>query len=641
MSGVRDDCTIACLEYSTQNWLVTTNIEPEKWMLADDDIKRYLMNISVDIDQAFMYQVFPPGSQTSQWTHGEKACFETVFSEWAKLGIDPRRHWGLFSLSMRGKTGNQCKLHFMKRNREGKHYSEIRCESEAALRYQRSTAFRRIWSMFSAHLRAPIVNSQSMFPGRGMDVGTSCCYASPLLQFLIRVHELMNILHGQVQFSGADSCHLAANLLYLRQQIQLPGPPIIIQPILSQLGLDCSSQQDPHELFLLLMTKLGNELQGANRMKLSDMFQLEYSDTSSAESEQPRQLVLCIDLRTPERDCTLCHLLSSSMPNCTFHKLPHMLALYIPRYKVTHHAYVPETNSMFDVQKVTSQIDCPEELCLGEKRYQLVLTVRHCGELATSGHYIGIIRDGLTDIYVDGSNVSYIRTEDGVLRERIASSHPSFLVYRTSQIHIQTSFSLSPMMERQEPSEGPQRQNQSNLHTNVIQTERGCHAPVPRSPVQYTSCEHTGFHFRPSSPRTARYHIHCKRTPASSKNSSEFRQGLLCDIEATKSSQHYLNLHQMLYIAHESGRGASMSRIANDLQCHRSTVGRFLSSPTRLQHFCHSYSPNRESMVDNQELQRIILNESQDLNGKRLSCRRLAHKISDKYRIEISKETVR
>ena len=107
------------LNYSVQNKLVKASITEEQWNSLESDVRKYLFTISLSMDDAFRFNSFPPGYVVEGWTRGSIAIFQAIFKEWTQSGLDPRRHWGLFSLKIPGKTGNQCRIFFADYQRSG------------------------------------------------------------------------------------------------------------------------------------------------------------------------------------------------------------------------------------------------------------------------------------------------------------------------------------------------------------------------------------------------------------------------------------------------------------------------------------------------------------------------------------------
>ena len=187
----------AFLSYTVQNSLLQRNIEPHQWLVLNDDAKQYLMTVSTDIDKAFMYADFPPGNPNLRWTTGRRSRFELAFYDWVRSKVDPRKHWGLFSLFIRGKTGYQCRFYFLMCTAAHEKYPEVESEDEMALKEKEDTAFRAIASYVCQRFKATpvptmVCNSVTESPGRAIEVGVTCCYASPVLQFLTRIQEFCN-----------------------------------------------------------------------------------------------------------------------------------------------------------------------------------------------------------------------------------------------------------------------------------------------------------------------------------------------------------------------------------------------------------------------------------------------------------------
>ena len=597
----------AFLSYTVQNSLLQRNIEPQQWLLLSDDAKQYQMNVSTNIDKAFMYEDFPPGNPNLRWTTGRRSQFELAFYDWVRSRVDPRKHWGLFSLFIRGKTGYQCRFYFLMCTAAHEKYPEVESEDDMALREKEDTAFRAIVFHVCQQFKATpaptmVCNSVTEFPGRKIQVGGTRCYASSVLQFLTRMQELMDLLQRQIVVPRHNTCRLAADLLELRRNIGLPGPPISIQHILDQLWFNWREQQDVHEFYLAVIDRLASEMEGTHRMELSEMFDAEYVWPDDLDKTKLyRVKTRCIELPTPEEDDTLDELLASFLSDNRLEKFPKLIALHINRNKVTMPVFEREHNDEFITEKTMVDIRCPEELYFNSMRYQLVFTVLHSGASSEYGHYIGIIRGTTYAVYVDGGNVSFLSPQDSTRQQKIAESQVCFVVYQRD-IHVQSSFSL--------PAGNPPAHIDGTAHQSAAWT-------LGRQYVMHgTSVKRTR---RTSQPDAI----------------SEFTKELMSYIETTKREMHYLSDKDKIFISHMAGKGLSLSEIAEMIQRHRATVGRFLRSPIGLE------PATRDTMINDKRLQSIILNESKDIDGKRLSCKRLAQMMKDKHGVEISKETVR
>ena len=630
--------------YALQSPLITSVIQPHEWMLLPGSFKRYLMNISSNLDQAFMYQAFPPGSESCKWTAGQKSLFEVTFRVWVSSGISPHNHWGLFSLGIPGKTGNQCRLFYQRRLQAGIRYPVINCENVDCLYRHKINCFRKIWAVIFAHIRSSehVLHCSSdltRFPGRGMHVGNKHCYASPVFQLLARTDELLDILRRQVEATGPVRCPFAAQLLDIRLQLVLPGEPSVIDNIISQLGFDMHEQQDLHEFFLLIANKTLDELDPSNRIEFSDLFQLEYTWTPDSEKEC-RDALICIELPYPDSDCRLDVLLASFLSQHRIDKFPRLITLHINRSRVTA-AFREGDDGQFAVEKVMHKVDCPKELRLGDCQiYNLAFTALHCGTSAESGHYLAVFDDEMSDLCVDGEDMLFMTKSGPHVPDKISDAQICFIMYQ-SGVHIRTSFHPHPATHISQTEQRPTVPRAAieipvqQLRYNSTSVACNNHSVPPIHGMYGSSL----FSVRPTATMSAGG-IGSQNSPKwrpvsrSQRWRHLFRQQLLSSMDTGKQTR-FLSQAEKLLIAHDVGMGAKPNEISDDTGRHRSTVGRFLRSPIREDQL------HRKLMTEDETLRAIILRENTDIQGKRLSCTRLAKKIQDKYLIQISKETVR
>ena len=97
------------LAYAVQPWLVTSCITEYQWYSLTPKARRSLMNAAFGIDKYFMDRTLPPGNPTTKWTRGEKMAFSGQILYCQSHGVDPTKHWSLFSLVLPKKTGSQCR----------------------------------------------------------------------------------------------------------------------------------------------------------------------------------------------------------------------------------------------------------------------------------------------------------------------------------------------------------------------------------------------------------------------------------------------------------------------------------------------------------------------------------------------------
>ena len=93
------------LKYSVQSWPLTSCMSEHEWESLPSERKKWLLNVSHNIDKHFASGTLPPGDPDSNWSQGEKQAFHSLFTDCQSRGVDPRRHWPLLSIALPKKTG--------------------------------------------------------------------------------------------------------------------------------------------------------------------------------------------------------------------------------------------------------------------------------------------------------------------------------------------------------------------------------------------------------------------------------------------------------------------------------------------------------------------------------------------------------
>ena len=606
------------LKYAVQNELVRSSITEEEWNSLEADVRKYLFTVSMSMDDAFLFNSFPPGYFVEGWTRGTIAIFQTIFKEWTQSGIDPRRHWGLFSLKIPGKTGNQCRRFFAdSRSQEQDCFLFPGPENAEYLVMMEQCLFRTIVSVFLRRSQVGAKEVTEIFPGRGMFVGVTLCYVPPVVQLFTRIDEVVELCRSQVAATDRKVCPLASDILDVRDQLETPGRPILVEGIAQGLGLNTLEQQDVHELFTRFTSRLHDEFDGIRRTEFINMIGMQtFSQGKEGVTDTiDSGLMTSINLSLPDHECTIEEPIDGYFHNLDIMSEPSLLTLHIIRQRVVaKHDFTPEAKPDYQIVKIMTKVVCSNSICLpsSQTNYKLIQTIHHEGCSVESGHYFAILYDEFRNVLIDGSTTTFISQHDGDIELRVANSQVCMVTYHRD-LHIRSWF----------PSP-------SSHHADVTHHNQACpflrHVFWPQAPT-------------PSSDRREMKQLVAVSPPKSPpiRQWSVFPQQTqrfgIPTIE-TEGRHRFLSEREKLDIAHLTGGGVSQCFIAHTIQRHKTTVGRFMK---------HAPTTNvpRYSMLQDAKLQGIVLNESITIESKRLSCLRLSKLIARKYGIEMSKETVR
>lgn len=608
------------LHYSVQNKLITTSMGEDQWTSLGVDVRKYLFTISLSMEDAFRFNSFPPGYVVEGWSRGVRSIFLARFGEWTRLGVDPRKHWGLFALTIPGKTGNQCRIFFSESQRQGQRYipfigPEI-AENVAAIKQR---LFRTIVAVFLQRAQLEVKDATEIFPGRGMQVGVTLCYAPPVLQLFARLDAVVDICRSQLSNADRSACPLVEDLIDIRHQLETPGNPVLIESIVQSLDLDTSEQQDVHEMFTKFTSRLHDELDEPLRNDFIDMICVQ---TFSEEKEgQVRDqiysgLMTSINLTLTEHECTVQELLDGYFQDLSIMNEPRLLALHLIRQKVVTRQNGPrESREEYQIQKVMTNVACPDSVRLPSSgtEYRLIETIHHEGCDVDSGHYFAILYDTSRTVLIDGHRTVFLDRYERNTELRMAMSQVCMAIYQTN-LDIRCWFTSK--MSRD-----------AGVETHTPAHPALSYVCSPGTPVALMRQPET-WEIAPVSPLKSPVAARCRlfqKTPQ--------RFEISDDIVTLR--HRFLSQDEKLRIAHLSGGGVSQCDVARQVKRDKTTVGRFLKG----QHG-NCGSP-RYSMLQDAKLQGIILNESLSVESKRLSCLRLSELIARKHGIQISKETVR
>ena len=604
------------LSYAVQCVLVKQCLSEEMWNLLSVDSRRYLLNISMNLDEYFGSCTIPPGAQTTTWTKGEKQAFVGHYQEWIKSGVDPSRHWGLFSILIPSKTGKQCGL-FRKKLEIAHQLCEcpkIQKDNEAKLDQITLWLFKGICDMLVRSQRVneaardtaceEIINEQLTgqcslthetplddkvvyvnYPGTGCETGSMLCYGSVILQFLARIDELVDLVSLQIIASGNKFLKM---FLGLRYDLETEGPLIPIDRILEMTNMDLTRQQDAHELFVVFTNCLREAFGEQYRERFDAMFLStvvrQEGDTISEETFTNWDVHLGNRAGTLE----LSDLLDEAFSSCVFVRTSKILVIHVVR-----------TSPSRDLQVIKSftRVSCSPALDMtgmGGVVYGLMGIIYHIGADDESGHYFALLFEDETIVCIDGSLCVFVSADDPGLRERLQNAEEAMFIYGAS-IHLRCWFRVSQLVGGENLCSGMCTPNSCQTQTRLRIVDR-----------------------RQNTAPQFRFLEKLAATAVSRKQDKTFR---------------HLALEEKLYLAAFSGRGISSARLAWDIGRSPSTVARFLENPLDAE------PQRRSSILSNDEILKIVMNES--LKAQRLSCAKLAAKIYQDYHTLISKETVR
>lgn len=409
------------LSYTVQNELVTRCVSGETWDRLVMDARRYLLNISYHMDDYFQFHTFPPGIQTPSWTQGEKAIYVAKFNQWIEHGVDPTRHWGLFSLDFPTKTGNQCSWLSKRREISGalKRVEISGKENMAYLKEFEIRKFGEICAILLGRERLAVTNKASRecaceeilqeqtqcvrclthetdlqdkvvycrYPGTGFVTGCTKCYAAVILQFLARLDELVDLVSLQL-IERED--RFLKQFLELRYQLEIDRPPIPMDTVLERLNFGDDQQQDAHELLIRILTELhqsfeGEHLEAFNRLFVTSLTRKSFGSLTT-------DTIVNIDVHVDDCDSKpdLLQLLAKSLDSCEFMSSGTIFIVNVIRTNVV---AAPSSRSPPQVKKAMCHIDFPQVLDMtayGGYVYSLLGIVYHSGTSAEFGHYFAV-----------------------------------------------------------------------------------------------------------------------------------------------------------------------------------------------------------------------------------------------------------
>ena len=603
------------LAYSCQNALVTSSISADDWERLNAEARHHIMTLSHTMEEVFMKANFPPTVRTTPWTLGEKQFFFADFQQWRSNGVDPCRHWGLFSLDFPTKTGGQCsRLYNMMiaktaaREQHRDHFEE----NPVAVECIRTTKFRAIvCSIFKFGPESvnevaqatsdgeepcnPVITD---YPGTGFIVGARLCYASAVLQLLVRIDELVDLVSLQLL---RRSTPLLRMFFDLRDQVATCGPPVNIDCLLEHIGLSLDEQQDVHELFVLMIQRMAQDFQDEYLETFEEMFISQfYRETSDGFVADP---VTTIDVHVSlGDDCVnLISLLHDVLEQYSGVRTSRVLFIHVVR------AMDDPGTHVFEPRKAMCMIEYPDRIgdgVFGEGEYSICGVIYHEGLTIGSGHYFTLLYEGSKVVSIDGSKCSFVRADDQSMRERLEHAQACFFVY-VRDIHVQCSFRVAQLLDR------PNEQRTTGSSAAI------CEHPSLETDVHFETRQRI-------SSRQDRQRVYEK-----------FYEVLAASVKEMQNDHSFrpLALNEKLYAAICLAMGMAPAQIAHNMGRSPSTISRFFSSPLGTER------EMRAQIVTNHELSMIILNET--MSNNRLSCARLADKIYKEHGIPLSKETVR
>ena len=558
---------------------------------------------------------FPPTVRTTPWTLGEKQFFVADFGQWRSSGVDPCRHWGLFSLDFATKTGGQCsRLYNMmvgKMAARGENFDDFQ-ENPVAVECLRTTKFRAI--VFSIFKFGPdAVNEVAQatsdgeepcnyvitdYPGTGFIVGARLCYASAVLQLLVRIDELVDLVSLQLL---RRSTPLLRMFFDLRDQVATCGPPVSIDYLLDHIGMSLDEQQDVHELFVLMIERMAEEFQDEYLETFEEMFRSQFYRQTSHGFVPDSVTTIDVHVSLGDECVNLISLLHDVLEPYSGVTTSRVLCIHVVRT-----VRQPSTHE-FEPRKAMCMIEYPNQIgegVFGEGEYSLCGVIYHEGLTMRSGHYFALLYEGSKVVCIDGAKCSFVRMDDQSMRERLEHAQACFFVY-VRGIHIQCSFRVAQLLDR--PNE--QRTTESS-------------AAIGERPSLETDA-------------------HCEtRQSISSRQDRQrvyenFYEVLAVSVKEMQNDHSFrpLALNEKLYAATCLARGMAPAQIAHNMGRSPSTISRFFSSPLGTER------EMRVQKVTNHELSMIILKET--MSNNRLSCAKLAEKIYKTHGIPLSKETVR
>ena len=630
------------LSYTVQSLLIRQCISEPTWNLFTVDARRYLLNVSLHMDDFFLYQTIPPGSQRSSWTAGEKSVFMVHFQDWVRRGVDPTRHWGLFSVDFISKTGNQCRIFYQKPDvlQSLLYWRPPNRENAIALREIMVSKFSFVCEIVAQHHHITEVNAAArecaseeimrehvtrqrclthettledkvtytQYPGTGCDTGSAMCYAAAILQFLMRIDELIDLVSLQLIVSKNTFLKL---LIDMRYQVETEGPLIQLDGVLEICGLDVTQQQDAHEFFVLVLSRLRESFDAQYQHKFDELFvttlQKRIGDTFSNDR------IINLDVHVNDRgeSLELSDLIESQLisGSIIFLSCGRLLAIHVIRTAVT------ESQGQVHVRKLLSRVSYPPSLDMtpfGGDVYSLVGVIYHIGPSTECGHYISLMFEGDTILCIDGCRCAFAPSYNEL--QKCLDGAQEYMFLYGNNLHVRCSFVVSrlacPGASRDSGEEDPPCSPSEDNTPIAPSPQRSSNNVTQRSPQRFRSVRTTwGAHAR-------------------------FLERIAGIIESRKKGKSYhMSWEEKFFIAAFSGRGISNVRLADAIGRHSSTVGRFMEAPFGTE------PQKRANFLSNNELLKIVLNES--LKAQRLSSSRLAAKIFVEYHTLISKETVR
>ena len=374
------------LQYSVQCEMVKESICEETWDRLNCDTRRYLLNLSHHIEVFFMYETIPPGGKDVHWKSSERIQFVDLFRQWRSQKVDPQKHWSLFSLLFPHKTGNQCRNYYSRCSDFSLAERQAIQEDPATVRHFRMSAFKIVCQALIPEHPHEIatVNSAANaeacqelawehetgqtllrqetcledklryieYPGTGCVVGQSQCYAAVVLQFLVRLDELVDL--ASLQLIARKSQYLK-EFLDLRYQIETPGPLLSINHIVALSGISPTDQQDVHEFLLLVLGKMREEFEYEYASIFSDLFQttVQYKNRGVIRRETFVNLEVQLDGVTDLERAVL-----KELEHCEIITSSRLLVIYVIRTQVD------RTSDHFHVHKVMDKIRCKEHMDL-------------------------------------------------------------------------------------------------------------------------------------------------------------------------------------------------------------------------------------------------------------------------------------